>query len=312
VKCVILGGGGFIGSAVADRLLLDGHAVRIFERPRVQPYRTFESHEQIEWVTGDLSSTHDVNEAIEGTDVVYLAASSTVPKTSNDDPVYDVRTNLVAAIQLLDAMVKHGVPKIVFLSSGGTVYGMPKYLPIDERHPTEPLVSHGINKLAIEKYILMYKRMHGVKPVILRVSNPYGKRQLPGTSQGVVAAFMHHALNGQPIEIWGDGSVIRDFLYISDLAEILAKSASYAGDYSVFNVGSATGTSLRELIGLIEDVLGEKIVRTYLSGREFDVLENVLNCGLASQELGWKPQVTLKEGLLRTAEWMKSELSLPT
>jgi UDP-glucose 4-epimerase len=305
LKCVIFGGGGFIGSNLSDRLLLQGHSILIFELPRVAPYRAFKSHEQVEWMTGDLSSIQDINIAVSQADVVYLAASTTVPKTSNEDPAFDVRTNLVAAIQLLDAMVRHRVQKIVFVSSGGTVYGAPDYLPIDESHPTEPLVSHGINKLAIEKYILMYKRLHGIKPVILRVSNPYGERQSTRTSQGVVAAFMHRALNGLPIDIWGDGSAIRDFLYIGDLAEILATAGSYSGDKSVFNVGSATGTSLHDLIGLIEDVLSRKIERNYLAGREFDVKENVLCCKLVNQEMGWKPRIALRDGLVRTAKWMK-------
>ena len=138
MKCVVFGGGGFIGSAIADRLLREGHELRIFERPRVTPYRLFDKHERVEWLTGDMLSAHDVRNAIEGMDVVLHLVSFTLPKSSNDDLIYDVQTNLVATIQLLNAMVAQNINKIIFISSGGTVYGLPKYLPIDERHPTDP------------------------------------------------------------------------------------------------------------------------------------------------------------------------------
>ena len=156
MNVTVFGGGGFIGSTIVDRLLRDGHAVRVFERPRVAPYRIFAAHEQVEWITGDLLSRHDVGCALEGADAVFHLVSTTLPKSSNEDPIYDVQSNLVASLQMLDAMIEQKVPKIVFISSGGTVYGRPRYTPIDEQHPTEPEVSYGITKLAIEKYLQMY------------------------------------------------------------------------------------------------------------------------------------------------------------
>jgi UDP-glucose 4-epimerase len=309
VKCVILGGGGFIGSAVVDRLLHDGHAVRVFERPGVHPYRQFGPKERLEWMSGDLLSVHDVEGALAGMDVVVHAAATTLPKTSNDDPVYDVRSNLVASIQMLEAMVKLGVRRMIFLSSGGTVYGSPSYLPVDERHPTEPLVSMGINKLAVEKYVLMYRRLHDIAPVILRVSNAFGPRQRVDAPQGAVAVFMHRTLKGLPIEIWGDGGAIRDFIFVEDLADAVTRATGYTGRESVFNVGSGVGTSLRNLVGTIEEVLSMRIERRYLPPRAFDVNENVLDNRLVTQEMGWRPKVTLREGLIRTAEWMKTSLA---
>src|SRR4249919_1440572 len=160
MKCTLFGGGGFIGSAIADRLLGDGHELRIFERPRVEPYRSFAAHEKVEWVTGDLLSMHDLGAAIDGSDAVVHLVSTTLPKSSNDDPIYDVQTNLVASLQMLEAMRARDVRRIVFISSGGTVYGNPQYVPVDEKHPTEPQVSYGIVKLAIEKYLRMYQRLH--------------------------------------------------------------------------------------------------------------------------------------------------------
>lgn len=309
MKCTIFGGGGFIGSTIADRLLREGHALRIFERPRVEPYRKFEPHEKVEWLTGDLLSTHDVTDAIEGADVVLHLVSTTLPKGSNDDPIYDVQSNLVATLQMLNAMVAHKVPKIVFISSGGTVYGTPEYLPIDERHPSEPLVSYGITKLAIEKYLLMYQKMHGIKAVILRVANPYGERQRVETAQGAVGVFLHRALRLLPIEIWGDGLVRRDYLHVSDVAEAFALAVGYSGENSVFNISSGTGTSLNDLLDLIGKELGMAVERRYLPGRAFDVPVSVLCNARAEKELGWAPMVGLQEGIARTAAWMRKELA---
>jgi UDP-glucose 4-epimerase len=304
MRVTIFGGGGFIGSAVADRLLREGHSLRIFERPRVQPYRTFDPGEEVEWVTGDMLSTHDVTDALTGADVVIHLVSTTLPKSSNDDPIYDVQSNVVASLHLLDAMRAQRTGRIVFISSGGTVYGAPKYLPVDERHPTEPEVSYGITKLAIEKYLLMYGRLFGIRPVILRVANPFGARQRVETAQGAVAVFLRRAMRGLPIDIWGDGSVTRDFIYISDVADAFAKALDYAGDHAVFNISSGVGTSLNELIALLEDVLGISVTRRYLKGRPFDVPVNVLANDLARRALGWEPRVAMREGLARTVAWM--------
>jgi UDP-glucose 4-epimerase len=307
VKIVIFGGGGFIGSAVADRLLLDGHELRIFERPRVEPYREFLKTEHVEWLAGDLLSMHDVSDAVDQTDFVIHLVSSTLPKGSNDDPIYDVQSNLVASLQMLNAMVARNIKKIIFISSGGTVYGTPIYLPIDERHPTEPQVSYGITKLAIEKYLLLFERIHGIKATILRVANPFGERQRIETAQGAVSAFLHRALNGQPIEIWGDGTTIRDYIYISDVADAFAQAVTYDGPKSIFNVSSGVGTSLNDLIALLEKALGHPIERHYLPGRPFDIPVSILSNELARREMGWIPKVGLREGIETVIKWMTKQ-----
>ncbi|WJK08333.1 NAD-dependent epimerase/dehydratase family protein [Pseudomonas fluorescens] len=308
MKILIFGGGGFIGSAIADRLLADGHSLRIFERPRVEAYRKFESTESVEWVTGDLMSKHDVTEAIDGMDAVLHLVSTTLPKTSNDDPIYDVQTNLVATLQMLEAMVAKNVSRIVFISSGGTVYGAPNYLPVDEKHPTDPQVSYGITKLAIEKYLLMYQHLHGIKATVLRVTNPYGERQRVETAQGAVGVFLSRALKNESIQVWGDGSVTRDYIYVSDVAEAFALALRYEGPHSVFNISSGKGVSINELIERIETVLGGAIDKLYLAGRSYDVPINVLDNTLAAQELNWTPKVGLEEGLNLTSAWMKRTL----
>lgn len=309
MQCVIFGGGGFIGSAVADRLLLEGHSVRIFERPRVLPFRSFNASEQVEWITGDFLSAHDVGNAIEGADVVLHLVSTTLPKNSNDDPIYDVQSNVVGTLQMLNAMVAQDVRKIVFISSGGTVYGIPKYLPIDEDHPTDPLVSYGITKLAIEKYLHLFERMYGIRAITLRVSNPYGERQRIETAQGAVGVFLHRALSGKPIEIWGDGSITRDFIHIGDVAEAFVRAMGYSGSKSVFNISSGVGTSLNELVGMLEKALAKPIECRYLPARPFDVPVSVLSNDLARAELQWTPSIRMQEGIALTERWMKGVLA---
>ena len=309
MKITVFGGGGFIGSTIADRLLLDGHCLRIFERPRVEPYRKFSVSEHVEWLTGDLLSLFDVDNAVDGADVVLHLVSTTLPKSSNDDPIYDVQSNLVATLQLLNTMVIRQVPKIVFISSGGTVYGSPVYLPIDEKHPTEPRVSYGITKLTIEKYLLMYQQLHGIKANILRVTNPYGERQRVETAQGAIGVFLSRSLRNQPLEIWGDGSVSRDYLYVGDVAEAFAQAVTYDGPESVFNISSGIGTSLNDIITIIERVLGKKITCNFRPARTIDVPINVLDNTLAKIELGWAPQTQLQEGIVKTARWIEEMLA---
>ncbi len=309
MKIVVFGGGGFIGSTIADQLLSEGHSLRIFERPRIAPYREFLATESVEWMVGDLASTHDVRDAIDGMDAVMHLVSTTLPKNSNDDPVYDVQSNVVATLQLLNAMVAQNVRKLVFISSGGTVYGNPVYSPIDEKHPTEPLVSYGITKLAIEKYLQVFSHNHGIQTVSLRVGNPYGERQRVETAQGAVGVFLHKALSGKSIDVWGDGSVTRDYIHVSDVASAFAKALHYTGPHRVFNISSGVGTSLNQLLVLLETSLGKPIERRHLPGRPFDVSVSVLCNALARQELGWSPVVGMQAGIDRTARWMETTLT---
>ncbi len=309
MKVTVLGGGGFIGSAIIDRLLGEGHSIRVFERPRIEPYRAFTDSERVEWINGDLMSVHDIREAVRGVDAVMHLVSTTLPKSSNDDPIYDVQSNLIASLQLLQVMVEEQVRRVVFISSGGTVYGQPQYLPIDERHPTEPMVSYGITKLAIEKFMVMFQHLHGLKPVILRVTNPYGERQRVETAQGAVGVFLDRIIRGQPIEIWGDGSVSRDYIHVSDVAQAFARALTYEGSQVVFNVSTGKATSLNELLKIIGEVTGLPVNAQFKPARPFDVPMSVLDNTLAQAQLGWKPVVSLSDGIARTAEWMRSRVT---
>ena len=309
MKILIFGGGGFIGSTIADRLLLDGHELRIFERHRVLPYRKFLASEQVEWIMGDLSSIHDVTVAVTGMDVVLHLVSTTLPRSSNDDPIYDIESNVIATLQMLNAMVAQKVPKIIFISSGGTVYGNPIYLPLDEEHPTNPLVSYGVTKLMIEKYLQIYRHLHGINAITLRVANPYGERQRIETAQGAVGVFLHKALKGLPIDIWGDGTVTRDYIHISDVTEAFVKAIEYTGSSYCFKVSSGKGTSLNELIGMLETAIGRAINVRYLPARPFDVPISVLSNKLLQDELNWYPLISMQKGIERTTAWMKKELA---
>lgn len=305
MKCLILGGGGFLGSHLADALLAQGHAVRIFDRPNLQRYRRFEAHEAVEWLEGDFVNPSHLVVAVAGCNVVYHLVSTTLPRSSNENPAYDVETNVVGTLHLLDAARANGIRRVIFVSSGGTVYGVPKTLPIQELHPTDPICSYGIAKLAIEKYLALYKRLHGLDYCVLRLSNPFGERQRISAAQGAVTAFLHKALHDEAIEIWGDGSVVRDYFYVSDAVSALVKAMTCDEEERIFNIGSGMGLSLNEILAAIEELLGRPVHRTYLPPRAFDVPVNVLDVSRATQYLGWRPEIPFAEGLARMAHWMK-------
>jgi UDP-glucose 4-epimerase len=305
MRVLIFGGGGFLGSAICDRLLNDNHTLRVFERPRVPAYREFLKSEKVEWMTGDFSSQHDIEEALEGTDAIIHLVSTTLPKSSNDDPVYDVQSNVLSTLQALEAMKKKDIRKIIFISSGGTIYGVPQTIPVSESHATEPICSYGITKLTIEKYLSLYKTLHGLQPVILRLANPYGPRQRIETAQGVIAAFLHRTFTNQPIQIWGDGSVVRDYIFVDDVAEAFASALDYEGDETVFNIGAGNGFSLNQLIEKIEGLIGRKLEVEYQAARKFDVPTSILCIEKAMNHLAWSPRTNMEAGLSKTINWLK-------
>lgn len=305
MRYLILGGGGFIGSHLCDSLLLSGHSVRVFERPNLSRYREFNDTELIEWVDGDFTNKMDLACAVQDCDVIYHLVSTTLPKTSNDNSVFDVTSNVVGTLNLLEVAKQAKVSKVVFVSSGGTVYGIPRQIPISEADPTEPVVSYGISKLAIEKYLHLYHVLHGMEYCILRIANLYGERQKVNTAQGAVAVFLYRALRRQPIEIWGDGSVIRDYIYIGDAVSALLKAGEYEGEPRLFNIGSGEGKSLNQVLETIENLIGRSVDRRYLPGRSFDIPANVLNITRARELLDWEPQTTFIEGIHRTLSWFK-------
>lgn len=311
MRCLILGGGGFLGSHLSEALLAQGYEVRIFDRPNLLRFTSSRSHASLEWLEGDFVNREHVAHAVSGCDVVYHLVSTTLPRSSNENPAYDVETNVVGTLHLLEAAREHKIRKIIFASSGGTVYGIPQEVPIKESHPTEPICSYGIAKLTIEKYLHLFHLLHGMEYCVLRMANPFGERQRIAAAQGAVAVFLDKALRNESIEIWGDGSVVRDYFHVSDAVSALTTALAYEGSSRVFNIGSGVGQSLNEILDAIEILLGATVKRSYLPARAFDVPISILDISKATKLLNWKPQVPFVEGLSRTVQWLKSNSTTP-
>ncbi len=304
MKALIIGGNGFIGSNLADALLRSGHKVTSFDR---YPSRYREADPRINYIYGDFANHGEVEEAVKGIDWIFHLAYTTLPATSNEDPMFDVRSNIIDTLQLLEACRKFSVKKVVFISSGGTVYGVPQTLPIDEDHPTEPICSYGITKLTIEKYLHLYHHLHNLDYVVARLANPYGELQNPQAKQGAIAVFLGNVLQNKPITIWGDGEVIRDYIYIGDAAEALVKAAEYCPDEKeprVFNIGSGGGQSLNEIVRAIRAAVGRELEVVHHPARSADVPANVLDISRAKKCLNWKPEINLEHGIRKTWDWL--------
>jgi len=300
MRAVVIGASGFIGSHLVDALLVEGYEVLAMAR-RLPGLITpaARAHPALKLLPLAMEDGKGLQEALRGADLAVHLASSSLPQTSNLDPHLDVKMNLLGALNVLEAVHLGGVRRLLVVSSGGTVYGLPQQVPIPESHPTEPTCSYGITKLAIEKYVALFRQLHGVDGIVLRVANPYGERQRIEASQGVVPNFLGRALRGDALEIWGDGSTVRDFLHISDVVAALLAATTYVGELNIFNVGSGRGLSLRQLVELLEHELQRPLAVKYQPGRGFDVPTNVLCIEQARRFLNWQPQVAVAEGLRR-------------
>lgn len=286
---------------MCDSLRASGHQVRVYSR-KAEHYRP--PLPGVEYYLGDMSDTFHLSEALSGTDCVVHLVSSTVPGTSNLDPVADINSNLAGTVRMLELMRQAGPKRIVFLSSGGTVYGEPTRLPVREEERLQPLCSYGVIKVAIENYLGMYHSLYGIEPVILRASNPFGPRQGHLGIQGLVAAFLNRIRAGDPLSVWGDGEVVRDYFYVSDLADLctLAVESNATG---IFNAGSGQGTSINTMIDLIATATGISPVVNYAPQRKFDVQATYLDIGKAYEAFGWRPAVSLQKGIANHWEWLK-------
>jgi UDP-glucose 4-epimerase len=303
---LVTGGNGFIGSHLVDALADGGQRVVSFD---LYP-RAFEPlPESAAFIQGNLADMELVSRTIvdEGIEVVVHAAWASIHETSLKDPAADLEANLVPTTRLLEACREAGVRRFIFLSSGGQVYGIPESVPMREDHPANPISAYGAAKLAAEKYVGMYARLYGLESVILRPSVPYGPRQNPRRRQGAVAVFIHRALLGQPIEIWGDGEALRDFFYIEDLCRALEAAVNLpAAAGGVFNLGGRETVSLNGLVAAVERALGLKLEVDYRESRRFDVPNLELDWSAARRVLGWSPEVDLDKGIRRTAAWMRT------
>jgi len=301
VHALVIGGNGFIGSSLVEKLRASGNTVRVLDQS--SPRKDI-NWADVEYVIGSLAEKELLPSLLKGVDTVFHLASSTVPSTSNLDPVADVQTNLVGALNLCDAMMHTGRRRLVFFSSGGTVYGEPQRLPVPEDHPLRPISSYGVVKVAIENYLLMYEKLGALDPLILRPSNPYGPRQSGAGVQGVIAAFLGKAARGENANIWGDGEIIRDYLHIDDLIAF-AVSAGLGKKTGVVNVGSGHGHTLNQIVELVRVTTGVPLSVEYAPGRNYDVAEIVLDISLAKTRFDWHPTISMSEGINRTWKAIK-------
>jgi UDP-glucose 4-epimerase len=307
--CVVLGGSGFLGQCLCARLVSEGFRVISVSRSGAPAGVEEEWCSKVEWVAATMGSEKSLA-LLHRSDFVFHLASSTLPSTSNSDMAFDLESNLIATVRFLEAAAAATAPRIVFVSSGGTVYGIPKSTPIDEDHPTHPICSYGIHKLAIEKYLHLFHCTANLDSIVLRVANIYGESQDPRKPLGAVSSFVDKSFRRIPIEIWGDGSVIRDYVHVDDVVNALVDAIAYRGSERLFNIGTGRGVSLRQLVEMIRLRIDGQVATQYSPSRRFDVQENVLNVSRACDALLWTPVITLEVGLDRMIHMRQAQSSI--
>ncbi|MNO26540.1 dTDP-4-dehydro-6-deoxyglucose reductase [compost metagenome] len=309
MKCAVLGGTGFIGSHLINALIAQGHEVSSLTR-HVPPQNTILSDEamaQVRWNMGDYENREDVKETLEGADICFHLISSSLPGNSNKDPSWDISTNVCNSLQVMELAVSLGLKSLYFVSSGGTIYGDAQVLPIPEEHQLEPTCSYGVSKLAIEKYLALFERLHRLPYKIIRLANPYGPGQDVNKAQGAVSVFIERSRNSLPIEIWGDGSNVRDYIYIDDAIRGIIALMGYEGKQRIFNLGSGQGRSLLDVVAEISKWIDPMPDVKFLPAREFDLKANVLDISKVRTCVGFEPIVSFDEGIRRTLEWQNSK-----
>lgn len=299
LRHLVLGGSGFVGRHVALRLTQLGQSVILADRapPPKAPAG------EVSFMQTDMQ-TADWDALLTRCDVVHHYAWTTTPQSAGAEPLADLSDNVGLTIKLLEAMRRHKDKRLVFTSSGGTVYGRLKTVPVSEGHPLDPISAYGVSKVAAEKYIGYFCSQFGIDARIARLSNPFGAGQNPAGNLGAAATFLHQAMKGQAISIWGDGSVVRDYIHIADAAEALARLGMLAdivvhGTPAIFNVGSGVGHSLNEIVQIVRALVKSEVRATYHQGRPFDVPVSVLDISLAKAALNWQPRFSLGAGLVR-------------
>ena len=302
MRALVLGGNGFIGSHVVDELLSAGYDVSVFDRG---PEKWRLPIPGVNYFLGDFSDASLLAKALEAVDVVVHLIGTTTPSTSNLDPVADIQSNLINTIVLLQLMLASNIKRIVFFSTGGAVYGQPSVIPVPETHELNPICSYGVVKIAIEKYLGMYAHLYGLRPMIIRPANLYGPRQGHDSGLGAIAAFMAQMITKKKIRIWGDGTVKRDYLFVTDLAK-LCRLAIDKNAVGVVNAGSGQAISLNELLDLIRNETHSDSEVEYTESRKFDVKEIALDSTKAKNMLGWQPSISIQEGLSINHEWMRA------
>ncbi len=308
-RALVVGGNGFIGAHLVVGLLDAGWDVTVLHKYEQPRYSKMPS--PVHFLRGDLTQESLLAEAVTGQDVVFhlLWTTTAIHEVANRDPAADVQANLIPTIHLMEACRDAGVGRLLFTSSGGTVYGRTQMAPIPENHANNPITAYGVSKLSVEKYLQMFHHLHGLEFGIFRPSVPYGPYQNPLARQGAVAVFLYRVAKGLPLTIWGDGSITRDYFYISDLVDALILGGTQSlGKSPIFNIGGAEEVSLNQLIASVEETIGQKAIIDYKPARDFDATRVVLDTDHAHTTLGWEPKVPMKEGLAKTWQWMQETI----
>ena len=246
------------------------------------------------------------NDILDGASTVYHFAWSTLPEASNKNPLADASENILSALMLLEAAKREPTVRIVFASSGGTVYGVLKSVPADERHATRPRCAYGVSKLAVENYLTLYRDIWGVDCISLRIGNPYGPGQDVDRNFGAISTFASRVIKGEPISIYGDGAVVRDYIYITDLIEALIAAGKLRGGVTTLNIGSGVGKTLNDIVDALRGLTKPcPIIVNYVNARDFDVPISILDISLAQATLGWRPRVSFADGVRTTFEALR-------
>lgn len=235
-----------------------------------------------------------------GQDVVYHLVSTNVPANSNQHISQDIEANVLFSSKLFDACVNNNVKKVVFVSSGGTVYGKESKCPLNENTPTNPISSYGLQKVTIEKLLYLYNYIYGLDYRIIRLTNPYGPYQRPNGILGVVTTFVYKALKGHEITVYGDGTVVRDFIYIDDAIRAILNIVYSKNKHHIFNLGCGYGTSVRELLETIHKALGLELNIVYKKARAVDVPVNYVDISRYEKNFGKLNPICLEEGIKKT------------
>jgi UDP-glucose 4-epimerase len=300
---MVTGGAGFIGSHIVDVLVAQGHTATVFDD--LSSGKRENLGAGIALTVGDVRDKQAVRAALSGNvDCVFHLAAQIDVRRAVQDPGFDAQVNVGGTINVLNACVEAHARRFVMSSTGGALYGEPSTLPASEQSAIQPLSPYGVSKYCAEQYIEYFHRMYGLETVILRYANVYGPRQDSSGEAGVVGIFARHILLGQSSIVYGDGEQTRDFVFVDDVAQ--ANMLAMQGPFGTFNIGTGVETSLNQLLAIFELVVGHRVAREYAPARAGEVRRIALNAEKARHELGWKPSVSLEDGLARTLAWVRT------
>jgi len=302
MKCLVIGGTGFLGSSVTRLLVETGREVLVMGR---HPMPLRELPRQVTYIAGDINDRVLLRKHLKDISEVIDLAYSTVPKTSFDDPLNDILSNLPCGVALLqEAAAKgSGVKKMVIVSSGGTVYGKANFLPITETHPTNPISPYGITKLTLEKYAGMFALNVGLHVVIARPANAYGEEQAAFTGQGFIATAIQSILRRKKIDVFGKHGSVRDYVHTLDIAQGITAILEHGKSGEAYNIGSGIGLNNMQVLDFIKPMaaqVGLDIKLSTLPERTFDVPVNILDSQKLHDVSGWHPEIPFEEGIQRT------------